>query len=416
MKKRWLRVVFPIALAICSPIGLAACSDSGVMGFLVATATSPRRLMVNSGSEPIVSETQVPSRSPDEEPALTEQPVPADTAARTSTPAPTPSATPEPTATPTLIPTPTDTPLPRPIATLNAAGQVGLGVYVQGVPYESFASVDGFERLVGHKMEYVLWFQSWGDSDRVFQTQYVALANRMGLVPVITWEPWKRNFADPTAIQPAYSLESIVAGSHDAYIVGWAQAARDTGVPIILRFAHEQSTEPGIISWYPWQGDPQGYREAFRHVVAVFRQVGADNVRFLWSAMWLNSWAEEYFPGDDVVDYVGTTILNHGTGAVSEWARWRSFAELFDPQYQAALQWGKPVIITELATAEQDGDKAAWLTDCLNSLEFKYTTVRAAILLEDEADREWPLINWSIGSSPESLAAFRLAISSPYYR
>ena len=72
MNKRCLGVFSPTVLMLCSLIGLAACSDSGVMGLLVATATSPRRLMVNSGSEPIVSETQVLSRSPDEEPALDE--------------------------------------------------------------------------------------------------------------------------------------------------------------------------------------------------------------------------------------------------------------------------------------------------------------------------------------------------------
>ena len=181
-------------LVLCSLIGLTACSDSGVMGFLVATATSSSGPTVNLGSERIVSETEVAPWSLDSSQALTEQPVHTETSTPPTTPLPTPSATPKPTATPTSMPTPTDTPLPRPIATLNATGQVGLGVYIPGVPYEHFASVNQFERLVGHKMEYILWFQSWGDSDRVFQTQSVALASRMGLVPVITWEPWKRNY------------------------------------------------------------------------------------------------------------------------------------------------------------------------------------------------------------------------------
>jgi beta-mannanase len=211
-------------------------------------------------------------------------------------------------------------------------------------------------------------------------------------------------------------LSSIVAGDHDAYIRTWARAARASGVPIVLRFAHEHSTEPGTRPWYPWQGDPEGYREAFRHIVTLFREEGADNVRHLWSAMWLNSWASQYYPGDDVVDYVGTTTLNHGTGAQAAWAQWRTFDDLFAPQYRAALQWNKPIIVTEVATAEYGGDKAAWLRDCFNGVKYQYPLVRGVLLFEVEADREWPIINWSVASSPESLAAFKEVINDPIFR
>jgi beta-mannanase len=306
--------------------------------------------------------------------------------------------------------------MPRPVATLNPEGQVGLGVYLDSTPYDDFAGVYEFEWMVHHKMQYVLWFHAWGGSDRAFPSRSVWLAWQMGLKPVITWEPWKRNFDDPTAIQPEYTLESIVAGAHDAYIRSWARAAKGSSVPVIIRFAHEQSTEPGERPWYPWQGDPEAYREAFRHIVTLFRDEGADNVQFLWSAMWLNSWASQYYPGDDVVDWVGTTVLNHGTGATAEWAKWRTFYDLFHEQYQAALQWSKPIMITELATAEFGGDKATWIQDCYTSLQTQYPLVRAVLLFEVESDREWPIIDWSIASSPESQAVFREVISDPYYR
>lgn len=364
--------------------------------------------------------TVTPSPSPTATATPTITPTPTSTPTPTATPTPTntptPTRTPTPTATPTPSPSPTWTPPPRPVATLNPAGQVGLGIYTPGVRYDEFMSVYQFERLVEHKMEYVLWFHAWGDSDRAFPSESVLAARRLGLTPVITWEPWQRRFSDPAAVQPAYSLESIVAGQHDAYIRSWARGARAAGVPIVLRFAHEQSTEPGTRSWYPWQGDPEAYRAAFRHIVTLFRQEGADNVEFLWSGMWLNSWAAQYYPGDDVVDWVGTTTLNHGTGIDEGWAAWRTFDDLFQGQYQAALQWGKPIMVTEVATAEVGGDKAAWLSDAFTSLESKYPLVRSVLLLEVTRDREWPGINWSIASSEESLAAFKAAINTPYFR
>jgi len=293
---------------------------------------------------------------------------------------------------------------------------VGLGIYTEDLPYDNFVSVYEFETLVEHKMAYVLWFHAWGDQDRDFPAEAIQAASDLGLTPVITWEPWRRRFDDPAASQPVYSLRSIADGEHDAYIREWAQGARSLGVPIVLRFAHEQSTEPGIKSWYPWQGEPEAYRDAFRRIVTVFRDEGADKVTFLWSAMWLNSWASEYYPGDDVVDRVGTTTLNHGTAAIAPWAEWRTFDDLFAPQYEAALQWDKPIMISELATAEQGGDKAAWLRDCFSSLETSYPRVNAVILFEVESDREWPAINWSVASSDESLAAFKDVIDDPTFK
>jgi len=361
---------------------------------------------------PLPTDTLVPTPTL----ALTATSAPTGTPTPTDTPTPTPTNTATSTPSPTPTPTKTNTPTPTPAATLNAAGHIGLGVYLDGTPYDGFAGIEGFEAMLKHKMQYALWFQSWGDSGSAFPAQSVMLAAQKKLTPVITWEPWKRDFANPTAPQPEYSLAGIASGAHDDYIRAWARGARLVGVPIILRFAHEQSTQPGTISWYPWQGDPEGYKAAFRHIVTLFRQEGAKNVQILWSAMWLNQWAAQYYPGDDVVDLVATTVLNHGTGAQSSWAKWRTFDELFNAQYQAALQWGKPVIITELATAEQGGDKAAWLRDCFTSLRPKYPLVRGVLLFEVQSDREWPDINWSVASSPKSLAAFRGAITNPYFK
>ena len=336
------------------------------------------------------------------------------------TPAPLPTHSPS--ALPTHSPIPTATPSPRPtrtatpVATLNPAGRVGLGVYELASPYDEFAAVQEFEKLLQHKMQYVLWFQAWGDSDREFSEHWVKLAAEKGLVPVITWEPWKRSFDDPAAVQPVYSLQSIAAGAHDEYLRTWARSAKSLGIRFIIRFAHEQSTEPGTRSWYPWQGDPEAYKLAFRHMVSIFRQEGATQVQFLWSAMWLNQWASQYYPGDDVVDIVGTTAINHGTAVTTDWAQWRSFDDLFSGQYDAAQQWNKPIIVTELGTAEQGGSKVSWLRDCLLAMKPRYPRVEGLILFEVAQDREWPSINWSVASSAESLAAFRAALADPYFK
>lgn len=307
-------------------------------------------------------------------------------------------------------------PSPAPGPTLNPAGIVGLGAYLQGTPYDGFAATREFELNIGRKMAYALWFQAWGDGDREFPAIWIEMSAQDGLTPVITWEPWARDFANPTADQSAYSLESIADGRHDAYIREWAHGVRDAGVTVIIRFAHEASTEPGTRGWYPWQGDPHSYQIAFRHIVDLFRAEGAGNARFMWSAMWLDAWAEQYYPGDTYVDYVGTTVLNHGSAPDVPWAAWRSFGELFGEQYRAGLAWGKPIFLTELGTAEQGGDKAAWLRECFGSLATDYPLVIGVLLLEVTSDREWPQINWSVTSSVAALSAFLESIDSPHFR
>jgi beta-mannanase len=289
-------------------------------------------------------------------------------------------------------------------------------VYLPGIFYDEFDSLELFEQQIDHRMRYTLWYQAWGEPAPDFPSELVQLADDRGTIPIITWEPWKRDFDNPGRIQLAYTLATIVNGKHDRYIRAWARAARSTGVPLILRFAHEQSTEPGRRRWYPWQGDPEGYKTAFRHVVTLFREEGATNVQFLWSAMWLDEWAPQYYPGDDFVDLVGTTVLNHGTVPSEQWALWRTFDELFSEQHRSARRWDKPIIITEWASAEQGGDKAAWLGDGLASLKFKYPLVQGVVLFEVPSDREWPIIDWTVSSSPNALAAFKEAIRDPYFK
>jgi hypothetical protein len=295
-------------------------------------------------------------------------------------------------------------------------GGVALGAFTKEIPYDNFAVVERLAGQINHPLRLALWFQAWGDGDAVFYTDYVRLAAEKGYTPVISWEPWKRAFNDRLTVQPTYALSTIAAGAHDDYIRSWARGAKETGVPIILRFAHEQSTQPGVRSWYPWQGDPENFKAAFRHIVAIFREEGATNVRFLWSAMWLHQWANLYYPGDDAVDYIGTTELNHGTVPDANWAKWRTFDEMFGPEYAAAVPWSKPMILTELASAEQGGDKAQWLRDCFVSFKSRYPLVVGVLLVEIKSDLEWPTINWSVTSSPTALQAFKAAVNDPYFR
>ena len=76
-------------------------------------------------------------------------------------------------------------------------------------------------------------------------------------------------------------LARVAAGAADDELRALARVARASAPQEVwLRWGHEMDL-PGL---YPWStGDPERYRAAYRRVVAVFREEGADNVRFVWS-------------------------------------------------------------------------------------------------------------------------------------
>jgi beta-mannanase len=135
-------------------------------------------------------------------------------------------------------------------------------------------------------------------------------------IPHITWEPW-------TGGTP-YALDVIINGRWDSYIAGYANQAKFWSKPLFIRVGHEMNGD-----WYPWGGKnnggsivngfgdstkpdgPERFISAFRHIRHVFDSVGVANVSWIWSPNNFSSTSdtwnspESYYPGDDVVDWIG---------------------------------------------------------------------------------------------------------------
>ena len=153
------------------------------------------------------------------------------------------------------------------------------------------AALDAFAASVGARpATWTLW-STWGDRGgqyRCFKGHGTcifpgALARGLrdrGVTPLIYWQP--TNPADPGAGR-FERYRNTIAGKHDRYIREWARAAKAFGKPVIVRLAHEMNG-----TWFPWSltnfdNSPVGSWAAWRHVVRIFRNVGARNVMFLWS-------------------------------------------------------------------------------------------------------------------------------------
>ena len=291
---------------------------------------------------------------------------------------------------------------PRPPAALLQMRTQSWGVTIPRVPGE-LARLDQLERITGRAPDRVMFYASW-KGFRDFPTDLVRRVARRDALPEISWEPW-----DPAgrSDQPRYAMDTIAAGDRDRYLRRWARQARAYAEPVVIRFAHAMNGD-----WYPWGVGRRGvsaadHQEAWRHVVGVFRDEGADNVIWSWSPNVPFPGSvpiSALYPGDAWVDRVALDGYNWaGYRPGTTWTQFRQVAG--EGLTQLALVSSRPAYMGEVAAPERGGDKAAWVRRMF------------AVAAADERLRglTWfdfkKRADWRIDSSPASTRAFRRGLA-----
>ena len=157
----------------------------------------------------------------------------------------------------------------------------------------------------------------------------------------------------------------VAAGAYDAQLRAWAEGAKAFGGPLLVEYGTEVNGD-----WFPWNGrhngggrtdgfgdprtpdGPERFVAAYRHVVSVVRRAGANNITWVFhvgsrdepTADWNR--LERYYPGDDVVDWVGVSV--YGPQEPSD-DKAPSFRALMDACYPrlARLAPHKPMVVLE---------------------------------------------------------------------
>src|SRR5829696_3509347 len=123
------------------------------------------------------------------------------------------------------------------------------GAYDGALP-ESFAGMDALETQLRHRFPIVSLYQAWGDrpDQARFPLRAIETVDRLGSVPMLTWEPWVKDFDEalrtnlpPPREREYASLAAIARGDYDFYITPWAADAARYRKPLFLRFAHEMN-------------------------------------------------------------------------------------------------------------------------------------------------------------------------------
>jgi mannan endo-1,4-beta-mannosidase len=271
------------------------------------------------------------------------------------------------------------------VATLPAKPASYLGVYEQGEP-STYQPISAFGLVAGVKPNLDGYFSGWPEP---FKVGFARTALAHGAATLIQ--------LDPTDA----SLTALADGYYDGYLRSYADAVRNFGHPVVLGFGHEMNA-----TWYSWgygHVRPKVFVEAWRHLVNVFRQAGADNVTWLWTIqadVRRSGPIQEWWPGRQFVTWVGidgyyyrpsdtfATVFGHTIAQV------RSFSQ-------------NPILLSETAVGPAAGQPAK-IQDLFRGMA-SYGTL-GLVWFDITQDGGIYHQDWRIEDSAAAEHSFRLAV------
>jgi hypothetical protein len=319
----------------------------------------------------------------------------------------------------TACPTPPPPPPPPPPS--PSPKSIYWGAYINGVQTYSYlyggtwsnapwcdpgtqCPLPRFTSNVGKAGSVEHWGMCWTCS---FDSGIANTVVARGDIPAVDWAN------DSSALDA-----DVAAGKYDAQITAVAQSMKAFGHPMFLLFDEEMNG-----TWYAYSPGANGNTAAsfvamWRHVHDLFVQAGASNVTWVWvpnvdPSGTLTSLASLY-PGDAYVDWTGLNGYNWGAAG----GGWMTFNQVFSSSYATLLQIAptKPIMLGEVSSEENGGDKAAWITDMLTTqLPQNYPQVKAMLWFNWRILEKGQYWSWEVESSPASQTAFAQGIASSYY-
>lgn len=255
------------------------------------------------------------------------------------------------------------------------------------------------ESAIGRKLAIDRQFFRW-DMPIITDVQQDDKAN--GRIPAISLFP---GLSDGTII----TWSSIATGQQDGVLRAKAAELKAYGSPVLFNINHEPYNE-SLEGW----GTPANFIAAWRHVVNLFRAESVTNVSWMWV---LTAWdfqkgrAEQFYPGDSYVDWIGANPFNFYS---RDFPKWQSFERLTRAFYDWGASRRKPLIIGANGT-EEDPQRASrkpqWFRDAAAMMP-TWPNIKAYSYYDTTMDG----YHWEIDTSLASQQAYKDAIAiKPYF-
>jgi len=293
------------------------------------------------------------------------------------------------------LPQPTSHQNPAPPGPLvPPAGRIYIGAFVapnrsRGGP----ADVKKFEGQIGRKIAVDTHYRAFF-KPLIQKDDYDDLTN--GRVPSI-------------GLDCGTTDANIANGLEDAQLQTLAGEAAQFGHPIFLRFFWEMNLPLGSSRkecWDPltdqpnYRLSPSWFIAAWRHMHDVFVAAGATNVIWVWNESGAGPMPAAFYPGADVVDWVGVDYYDRNNGP---------FLQDFAPLLNSASQYVKPIMIAETGAAPQV--QPAYFEQIVDSLGAVYPQVKSFSYFDSSGGLTSG--NWTL--SPQGIAAYAAMGRRPYF-
>jgi Glycosyl hydrolase family 26 len=263
-----------------------------------------------------------------------------------------------------------------------------LGAYEADNP-RSWSGMKTFARTAGRAPNLALYYSGW----RVgFQSSFAKAAWSNGAVVAVDMDP------------STVSVKSIANGQWDTYLTNFATAVRSFRHPVVINFGHEMNGQ-----WYSWgykHTSPKVFISAWRHIVTLFRKVGADNVTWMWTVNWITrdeGAIRRWWPGSSYVTWAAIDGYYYEPSD--------TFTTKFGPTIAAIRKLSKkvPILVGETAIGPVAG-QVAKMPDLFSGVK-QYGLL--GFVWYDESSVTTPSSiykqDWRLETSHSGAAAFRRA-------
>lgn len=229
--------------------------------------------------------------------------------------------------------------------------------------------IQDFEALAVKQVSWVYFSNNWVGGIK-FPQEAVKTIHGYGRQPFIRM--MALSSYDRICPDTLYTLQRIIDGDFDEELKAWANDAKAADFPLMVEFGTEVNGE-----WFPWNGawnggdtlagygdpslpdGPERFRDAYRHIIELFRGQGVGNVTWVFHVNCENipdeSWNRmaSYYPGDDYIDWIGISAYGALTPKEAR-QEWRLFTEIMDISYPefAAISANKPLAVLEFGVVE----------------------------------------------------------------
>lgn len=271
------------------------------------------------------------------------------------------------------------------------------------VPRSRSATVQAVEEDIGETFDVVRVFRRW--DDRMPDPELAALVESGHRIH-LSVRPMR---ADGAAI--AWADLASAEDGEPLYeeLVAWLSAVAAMPEGSYFTVSHEPETKEGALN-----GTASDFKMMWRRVHDLLNEMDADHVALTWTmtgGAFSDDRAELWYPGDDVVDVIGTDSYNWFTCQGGE-RPWYELEQLLFQPLAFARSHAKPLVIPEFASAEDPADperRATWMRNAAEFLERPEVAADiefAAWFNVTAPGGTYPNCVWDYDTTPESAQAF----------